>query len=259
MGINSNVCVNGVTFHVQSEDLGPRIPQLITHVFREGGTVVKVVKLDYSVHLSKPHLQTVLLRIMKAHHVKVLRKLERGRMDSIPPAIVMRPTTTEEDARLFTETAVPRNSLAELSSQVQASNPMSDNDSHSVEHLSENAPQSCEKAAHVWDRIVAEAQHSRIHEPHQRKSEKSPPPAVEWEKITQSRRREVTLPQAETPDAATSAYQDGLASMRHNDASLAVQHLAKAVAMDPSNRRFRAALRRALDFADEQESQINVR
>jgi hypothetical protein len=252
MGINSNVIVDGVTFHVQSEDWGPRIPQLITHVFREGGTVVKVVKLDYSVHLSKPNLQTVLLRIMKAHHVKVLRKLERGRMDSIPPAIVMRPTTSEEDARLFTETALPGNSLAELSSQVQASNHASVNDSHGFDKPSENA-------AHVWDRIVAEAQHSRIHEAHQRRQEKSTPPAVEWEKITQSRRREGSFPQIDPQDAATAAYHDGLSSMRHNDVLLALKNLAKAVELDPLNRRYRAALRRALDFADEQDSQMTAR
>jgi hypothetical protein len=252
MGINSNVVVDGVTFHVQSEDLGPRVPQLITHVFREGGTVVKVAKLDYSNHLTKPNLNTVLSRVMKAHHVKVLRKLQRGRMDSIPPSVIMRPTTEEEDARLFTEPSIPNNPLPELPSQVHVSIP-----STTDEPGSDRPPDS---AALIWERVVAEAQQTRQLEPVSRRHEKPAPTATDWDRIVESRRHgrlEVELKTASTPeavpDAATDAYQKGVTAMRRNDAFEALMYLAKAVQLEPTNRRFRAALRRALDFADEQE------
>jgi hypothetical protein len=218
----------------------------LSHVFREGGTVVKVAKLDYSAHLAKPNLQSVLLRVMKAHHVKILRKLERGRMDSIPPAIIMRPTTSEEDSRLFVESSLPQNPAPVVALKAPSSIPSSVRASNEAE----KAPTS---AALVWDRIVAEAQHAKLAEPPSRRQDHLPPPSTDWQKVTHTRLRERFEADPDTLDAARVAYQEGISALRNDDASLALRRLAKAVELEPENRRFRTALRRALDFADEQE------
>src|SRR5512145_3374765 len=78
MGLNSNVTARGTSYHIQTEDLGPRTPQVVTHVFVEGGHVIKVVRLDYAHHLDKPNLRLLLPKVMKAHHASIVAKVLRG-------------------------------------------------------------------------------------------------------------------------------------------------------------------------------------
>jgi hypothetical protein len=254
IGINSNVVVDSVSFHVQSEDLWPKTPQIVTHVFREGGVVVKVAKLDYSNHLNKPNFQAVLVRVMKAHHLKILRKIQRGRMDSIPPSIVMRPTTSDEDERLLAAPSFPKNPLPSRLNPISAaaSNEVTPRESTSSD---DSSPDS---VAHVWDRLVAEAQRSRLTETANKRHETDEPSAAVWDRVVKSHRRthieqdDDTTEPTSTDGLANDAYTQGLSSLRASDAVAAVVALARAVQLAPFRRQYRAALRRALDFLDEQ-------
>ncbi len=78
MGLNANVSVGGEVFHIQTEDLGPKCPQIVSHVFAEGGQVVKVVRFDYAHHVGKYNLQLLLPKVLMAHHTNIVTKVKRG-------------------------------------------------------------------------------------------------------------------------------------------------------------------------------------
>lgn len=135
MGLNSNVSVRGVVYHIQTEDLGLRSAQVVTHVFVDGGQVVKVARVDYARHLDKPGLRVALPKVMKAHHALVARKLASGELDSVavhvsmaapvrasssvslvpPPTL---PSPQLEPSSLRRLPTISRESLVELAQQV---------------------------------------------------------------------------------------------------------------------------------------------
>lgn len=75
-GFNSDISVNGITYHVQTEDWGKANPFIVTRIFR-GGAVIKSVKTGYEdiwrrVH--KADAQAIRLA-MQLQHQEILDQL----------------------------------------------------------------------------------------------------------------------------------------------------------------------------------------
>ncbi len=54
MGFNNNIKFQDQVFHVQTEDSGLDQPHIITHLFADGGRVIKSHKRDYDEHVRAP-------------------------------------------------------------------------------------------------------------------------------------------------------------------------------------------------------------
>ena len=76
VGYNHNVRYHGRVFHVQSEDSGPVIPRVFTHLFYEG-TILVTRKHEYDV---AAHEDLVRIEMQKLHK-SVIKELTRGEHD----------------------------------------------------------------------------------------------------------------------------------------------------------------------------------
>src|SRR6187431_65531 len=68
LGFNNNVRHKGRVFHVQTEDSGVRHPHVITHLFADGGRILKTMKTSYAEHLNEANLRDVVHQLMKEQH-----------------------------------------------------------------------------------------------------------------------------------------------------------------------------------------------
>ena len=55
LGFNNNVRHKGRVFHIQTEDSGIRHPHIITHLFADGGRILKTTKTSYAEHVGPGH------------------------------------------------------------------------------------------------------------------------------------------------------------------------------------------------------------
>lgn len=65
VGFNNNFRYRGLSFHIQTEDPGVERPHIITHLFVDGGRVIKTLRNDYSEHVNDPNYRTVVQRMMR--------------------------------------------------------------------------------------------------------------------------------------------------------------------------------------------------
>lgn len=79
-GYNHNVTYRGTVFHVQTEDSGPKRPQLVTLLYH-GGTIIASQKTLYDDILKVDNLNQVLEELAKEQHKGMLRQLARGDFD----------------------------------------------------------------------------------------------------------------------------------------------------------------------------------
>ena len=56
LGFNNNVRHKGRVFHIQTEDSGIRHPHIITHLFADGGRILKTTKTSYAEHIGQERL-----------------------------------------------------------------------------------------------------------------------------------------------------------------------------------------------------------
>lgn len=84
MGFNNNIKSKGQVFHVQTEDSGLDAPHIITHLFADGGRVIKSHKRSYAdaVH-TQPDIATYVRSLMKAQHMEMVLALRDGQFDAI--------------------------------------------------------------------------------------------------------------------------------------------------------------------------------
>ena len=54
VGCNNNVKYKNQTFHIQTEDSGLGKPHVITHLFADGGRVIKSHKRSYAEYVERP-------------------------------------------------------------------------------------------------------------------------------------------------------------------------------------------------------------
>jgi hypothetical protein len=83
LGFNNNVRHRGRIFHIQTEDSGVKFPRIVTHLFADGGRIVKTTRTDYSEHLEKPDMAAVVRGMMKEQHKGMFAALRAGDMDPL--------------------------------------------------------------------------------------------------------------------------------------------------------------------------------
>lgn len=80
VGYNHNVSYRGSGFHVQTEDSGPKKPQLVTLLYH-GGTIISSQKTSYADIIKVDKLEKVVEDLAKEQHKGMLKKLTRGEFD----------------------------------------------------------------------------------------------------------------------------------------------------------------------------------
>jgi hypothetical protein len=88
VGFNNNFRYRGLSFHIQTEDSGVERPHIITHLFVDGGRVIKTLRNDYSEHVNDPNYRTVVQRMMRDQHRAMAYDLRQGRVDPIIDGLV---------------------------------------------------------------------------------------------------------------------------------------------------------------------------
>lgn len=84
MGFNNNINCRGERYHVQTEDSGLDAPHVITHLFADGGRVVKSHKRSYQQAIERePDIATYVRQLMKAQHMEMVLALRDGNFDAI--------------------------------------------------------------------------------------------------------------------------------------------------------------------------------
>jgi len=102
LGFNNNVRHRGRIFHIQTEDSGVRFSRVVTHLFADGGRIIKTAKTDYKEHCEKHDVATIVRAIMKEQHRAMFSALRAGTLDVVleraigplseaPPKAVSRP------------------------------------------------------------------------------------------------------------------------------------------------------------------------
>ncbi|HVY29367.1 MAG TPA: FHA domain-containing protein [Polyangiaceae bacterium] len=83
MGFNNNIKFQEQTFHVQTEDSGLDQPHIITHLFADGGRVIKSHKRSYADSVSRPDVAEFVRGLMKSQHLEMVLLLREGRFDNV--------------------------------------------------------------------------------------------------------------------------------------------------------------------------------
>ncbi|WP_394843398.1 hypothetical protein LZC95_40920 [Pendulispora brunnea] len=86
LGYNNNVRHKSRVFHIQTEDSGVRHPHIITHLFMDGGRILKSVKKSYAEHLGTEGLSDVVRQMMKEQHKAMFIALRGGHFDHLVDA-----------------------------------------------------------------------------------------------------------------------------------------------------------------------------
>jgi len=83
MGFNNNIKFQAQVFHVQTEDSGLDQPHIITHLFADGGRVIKSHKRSYAAEVRRPDVAEFVRSLMKAQHLEMVMKLREGGFDRV--------------------------------------------------------------------------------------------------------------------------------------------------------------------------------
>ena len=81
LGFNNNVRHRGQVFHIQTEDSGVKHARIMTHLFADGGRIVKTSRTEYSEHLGREDMAEVVRRLMKEQHKAMFVSLRAGMLD----------------------------------------------------------------------------------------------------------------------------------------------------------------------------------
>lgn len=83
LGYNNNVRHKNRVFHIQTEDSGVKHPHVITHLFMDGGRILKSVKRSYAEHLGAENLSETVRQLMKEQHKAMFIALRDGEYDHL--------------------------------------------------------------------------------------------------------------------------------------------------------------------------------
>jgi hypothetical protein len=83
LGYNNNVRHRGKVFHIQTEDSGVARPHIITHLFMDGGRILKSVKTSYAEQVGTPDMVETVRRMMKEQHKAMFTALREGAFDPV--------------------------------------------------------------------------------------------------------------------------------------------------------------------------------
>ncbi|MDP9035891.1 MAG: FHA domain-containing protein [Myxococcota bacterium] len=122
VGFNNNVKHKDRTFHIQTEDSGLDKPHIITHLFADGGHVIKAHKRSYSKDIARDDLASFVRQLMKSQHLEMAVHLREGRFDDIilgravggmdvldyPPKVDLQRLATQKQSRIQADGAAAR-------------------------------------------------------------------------------------------------------------------------------------------------------
>jgi hypothetical protein len=83
LGYNNNFRHKDHVFHIQTEDSGVKHPHIITHLFCDGGRIVKSVKTSYAEHLGNERMGEIVKEMMKQQHKAMIVALRDGQFDFV--------------------------------------------------------------------------------------------------------------------------------------------------------------------------------
>jgi hypothetical protein len=83
LGYNNNVRHKGRVFHIQTEDSGIRYGHVITHLFMDGGRILKSVKTSYAEHSDKDEMPEIVRDLMRQQHRAMAIALRQGTFDGL--------------------------------------------------------------------------------------------------------------------------------------------------------------------------------
>jgi hypothetical protein len=83
LGFNNNVRHKGRVFHIQTEDSGIRHPHVITHLFMDGGRILKTTKTSYAEHVGQDGMAELVRNMMKQQHKAMFIALRDGTFDPV--------------------------------------------------------------------------------------------------------------------------------------------------------------------------------
>jgi hypothetical protein len=83
LGYNNNVRHKNRVFHIQTEDSGVNHPHIITHLFMDGGRILKSVKKSYAEHVGSEGMKEIVRGLMKEQHKAIFIALRDGQFDAL--------------------------------------------------------------------------------------------------------------------------------------------------------------------------------
>jgi hypothetical protein len=83
VGFNNNLKYKSKHYHVQTEDSGLGKPHIITHVFADGGRIIKSHKRTYASAVDREDVAAYVRALMKGQHMEMVQSLREGRFDPI--------------------------------------------------------------------------------------------------------------------------------------------------------------------------------
>jgi hypothetical protein len=83
LGFNNDLKYKGLVYHVQTEDSGLDKPHVITHLFADGGRIIKSFKRTYANDVGKDDVTNIVRELMKGQHMEMVLSLREGRFDAI--------------------------------------------------------------------------------------------------------------------------------------------------------------------------------
>ncbi len=105
-------------------------PRIMTHLFADGGRIVKSTRTDYSEHLERPDLAVVVKNMMKDQHKAMFIALRSGELDALigfesepPPSVLVSPERLQVAATV-TEVTRPHAAPARVKPAAAAAAPM---------------------------------------------------------------------------------------------------------------------------------------
>lgn len=126
VGFNNNVKYKGHTFHIQTEDSGLDKPHVITHLFADGGRVLKSHKRSYADHVAQADVATHVRALMKGQQLEMALALRDGRFDDViegraiggievldyPPKVEVQKLATQKKSRVQADGETGKDSAA---------------------------------------------------------------------------------------------------------------------------------------------------
>jgi len=83
VGFNNNVKYRNQTFHIQTEDSGLDKPHVVTHLFADGGRVIRSHKRSYAAEVHRDDIGPFVRQLMKEQQLEMALSLRDGSFDSI--------------------------------------------------------------------------------------------------------------------------------------------------------------------------------
>src|SRR5450755_1435473 len=83
LGFNNNVRHRGRIFHIQTEDSGVKNPRIVTHLFADGGRIIKTTRTEYAEHVTRADVQVYVRSLMKEQHKGMFTALRLGELDTM--------------------------------------------------------------------------------------------------------------------------------------------------------------------------------